>query len=637
MGDMNRKQKKELVRILLAGGLLAAAIALEVSSALPKAAVLVLYMAAYLIVGLETVIKAGKNIFRGQVFDENFLMALATVGAIGLGEMREANAVMLFYQIGELFESCAVDKSRKSISSLMDIRPDYANVLRDGKEVKVDPYDVAVGEIIVVKPGEKIPMDGQVVEGVTSIDTAALTGEAEPRTAEVGDEVISGCINRTGVIQVRVTKEFGESTVSKILDLVENATSKKANVEKFITRFAQVYTPLVCLAALVTAVVPPLVLDGGSFSVWIYRALSFLVISCPCALVISVPLAFFGGIGGAGRLGILVKGSNYLEALAKTETVVLDKTGTLTTGSFEIEDVRPEAGYTEERVLALAAYAESYSHHPISQSIVKAYAVSAGQEVDTGKIDEVKEIAGRGVQAKIQLDGREVTVAAGSEKLMRDLGITGIPEEESTVVYIAADGVYAGRITFADKIKKDSFALVRRLAAVGVRQTVMLTGDKRKTAEKVAKQIGIDRVKADLLPQQKVEEIEALLSEKSAKRSVVFVGDGINDAPVLARADVGVAMGALGSDAAIEAADVVIMTDEPSRLASAIGIAKKTTGIARQNVVFALFVKFAVLILAAVGAASMWAAIFADVGVAMLAILNSIRALHISRFEKEAA
>ncbi len=626
---MNKKQKRQLIRIILAVVLVAGALFSEMLVGIPKTLTTVLYFAAYITVGLETVQKAARNIFRGQVFDENFLMALATVGAIILGEMTEANAVMIFYQIGELFESCAVDKSRKSISELMDIRPDYANVLREGIEVKLDPYEVKIGDIIIVKPGEKIPMDGRVIEGRTSVDTAALTGEAEPRAAEVGDEVISGCINMTGVIQVQVTKEFEESTVSKILNLVENATSKKANVEKFITKFARVYTPLVCMSALIIAVIPPLVSGGQEFSVWIYRALTFLVISCPCALVISVPLSFFGGIGGAGKLGVLIKGSNYLEALARVETVVFDKTGTLTTGSFEIEEIIAEEAYTKEQLLELTAYAESYSHHPISQSIIAVY----GKKTEPDRITAVKEIAGRGVEALIRFRNKEITVHVGNEKMMKDIGIFEVPISENTIVYVAVEGKFAGYITFADKVKKDGPETIRKLKKIGVRRTVMLTGDRKRTAEKVASELGIDRVSAELLPQDKVREIEELLAQKNEKRSVVFVGDGINDAPVLARADVGVAMGGLGSDAAIEAADIVIMTDEPSRLASAIAIAKKTTGIARQNVIFALAIKFAVLALAVAGVASMWAAIFADVGVAVLAILNSIRALNVSKFE----
>lgn len=632
---MNKKQKKQLTHIIIALLILIAAALCEHFTNIPKLYLMAPYFVSYLTVGLGTLIKAVRNILRGQVFDENFLMAIATVGAIALGEMLEANAVMIFYQIGELFESCAVDRSRRSISDLMDIRPDYANVIRDGEEIEADPYDVKIGEVIIIKPGEKVPMDGIITEGITSLDTAALTGEAEPRAAEKGDAVISGCINMTGVIRVEVTKEFEESTVSKILDLVENATAKKANAEKFIAKFARIYTPLVCLAAAVIAVVPPLVLAGETFQTWVYRALTFLVISCPCALVISIPLSFFGGVGGAGKLGILVKGSNYLEILARAETVVMDKTGTLTTGTFEIEEIKAEQPYSNAGLLELAAYAESYSHHPISQSIVAAY----GQEIDAGKIINAGEIAGRGVSAELDAkafgaaENGALTVHAGNEKLMADIGISNVPDLDSTVVYVAVNGKFAGYITFADKIKPDAAEAVKKLKKLGVKKTVMLTGDKEKAARSVAAAIGIDEVRAELLPQDKVDETERILAAKNPKRSVVFVGDGINDAPVLARADVGVAMGGLGSDAAIEAADVVIMTDEPSRLASAIGIAKKTAGIARQNVIFALGVKFAVLALAALGYAHMWAAIFADVGVAVLAILNSIRALNVSKFQ----
>ncbi len=650
---MNKKQKKRLAVIITALVILAAAAFCEHFTEISSLYLTVPYFISYLIVGFGTLAKAIKNIFRGQVFDENFLMAIATVGAIALGEMMEANAVMIFYQIGELFESCAVDKSRRSISALMDIRPDYANVLRDGEEIKVDPYDVKAGEIIIVRPGEKIPMDGRIVEGLTSLDTAALTGEAEPRSAEAGDDVISGCINMTGVVRVEVTKEFEESTVSKILDLVENAASKKANVEKFITKFAAVYTPIVCLAAALTAILPPLVVPGEVFAVWIYRALTFLVISCPCALVISIPLSFFGGVGGASKLGILVKGSNYLEILARTETVVTDKTGTITTGTFDVEEIKAESVYTSEELLDFAAYSESYSHHPISLSIVNAY----DKEIDSTRIKSVNEIAGRGVCAEIKLsdagrmsegklDNAEyntdtadrsqdkvITVHAGNAKLMNDIGINNVPVLEKTTVYIAVNRSFAGYITFADKIKSDAADTVKKLKLLGVKNVVMLTGDKKETANKVAAAVGIDEVRAELLPQDKVTETEKILAGKNPKKSVVFVGDGINDAPVLARADIGVAMGGLGSDAAIEAADVVIMTDEPSKLAAAIGIAKKTAAIARQNVIFALGVKFAVLVLAAFGYAHMWAAIFADVGVAVLAILNSIRALNVSKFQ----
>lgn len=621
---MTRKQRKELKRILLAVVILAGAILADSMPDIPHFLAVFMYLAAYVTIGLETVLKALKNIFRGQVFDECFLMSLATIGAICLGEFTEANAVMIFYQVGELFESIAVDKSRKSIAELMDIRPDYANVIRDGEEITVDPYDVQIGEIIIIKPGEKIPMDGRITEGRTSIDTAALTGEAEPRDAEAGDEVISGCINISGVIKVQVTKEFDESTVAKILDLVENASSRKANVEKFITRFARVYTPAVCIAALILAIVPPLALPGAKLGEHVYRALAFLVISCPCALVLSVPLAFFGGVGGAGKTGILVKGSNYLEVLAHAETIVFDKTGTLTTGAFDIEEVETAGGFIEKELLELAAYAEGYTTHPVGMAIVAAY----GEEIDAARITDVKEAAGRGVETSFIWNGREVTVHAGNEKLMWEIGLYDVPVIENTVVYIAVDGDFAGYITFADRVKSDAKELTSVLRKLGIDKTVMLTGDREKIAEKVGDELQIGTVYSELLPQDKVSKIEELIEIKAANKSVVFVGDGINDAPVLARADVGVAMGGLGSDAAIEAADIVIMTDEPSKLVTAVKIAKKTTRIAKQNVIFALAVKLGVLGLTAVGFASMWAAIFADVGVAVLCILNSMRALN---------
>ncbi len=624
---MTRKQKNELKQIILAVVILAGAALAGNTEGIPKYFSIILYMAAYVSIGLETVLSALKNIFRGQVFDECFLMSIATVGAICLGEFTEACAVMIFYQIGELFESVAVDKSRKSIAELMDIRPDYANVIRNGEEIKVDPYDVRIGETIIVKPGEKIPMDGRITDGRTSIDTAALTGEAEPRNVETGDEVISGCINISGVIKAEVTKEFGESTVAKILDLVENASSRKANVEKFITRFARVYTPAVCIAALVLAIVPPIIIPGAEFDIWVYRALSFLVISCPCALVLSVPLAFFGGVGGAGKIGILVKGSNYLETLAHVEAIVFDKTGTLTTGVFDIEETVTEEGFTGGDLIELAAYAESYTSHPIGMAITAAY----GGKVDKSRIEDIKEISGRGIEAVFAWNGSTVTVHAGNEKLMRDIGLLNVPTVDSTVVYIAINGKYAGYITFADRVKEDAEATIGELASLGATKSVMLTGDRRSIADKVGKRLKISEIYAELLPQDKVSKLEEIIKNKTEKRSVVFVGDGINDAPVLARADVGIAMGGLGSDAAIEAADIVIMTDELSKLALAVKIAKRTTGIARQNVVFALAVKLGVLALTAAGLASMWAAIFADVGVAVLCILNSIRALNVDK------
>ena len=556
----------------------------------------------------------------GQVFDENFLMTIATIGALILGEHSEGVAVMLFYQVGEWFQSYAVSKSRKSIASLMDIRPDYANIERDGKLVQVDPDEVQIGETIVVKPGERIPLDGTILKGFSTLDTSALTGESMPREVEPGMEVISGCINQTGILNIQTTKEFGESTVAKILDLVENASDKKGRIENFITRFARYYTPVVVFAALALAILPPLITQQP-FSTWIYRALTFLVISCPCALVISIPLSFFGGIGGASKIGVLVKGSNYLEALANTEVVVFDKTGTLTKGSFAVSEIHP-VGMEEAQLLELAAYAEDYSNHPISLSIKNAY----GEKIDNSRVSDVQEIAGHGVQAVI--DGK--TILAGNTKLMEKEHIKYTPSSAvGTVVYLACDGKYAGCIVIEDEIKADAPAAIKLLKSAGIRKTVMLTGDADAVGKKVAGQLHLDQVYTELLPADKVDRVESLLKQKSEKGMLAFVGDGINDAPVLARADVGIAMGGLGSDAAIEAADVVLMTDEPSKIAAVMKIARKTIRIANQNIVFALGVKFLVLILGALGYANMWAAVFADVGVSIIAILNAIRAMRV--------
>lgn len=579
-----------------------------------------IYLVGYLVIGYDVLLRAVRNIMKGQVFDENFLMAIATLGAFALGDYPEGIAVMLFYQVGELFQSIAVSKSRRSIASLMDIRPDHANVYRDGQWVEADPEEVAIGDKILVKPGERIPLDGKILEGSSSVDTSALTGESVPRDVAVGQEVISGCVNINGTLTVEVTKEYGQSTVARILDLVENSSSKKANIENFITRFARYYTPIVVILAAILAVLPPLVLPGATFSDWIYRALTFLVISCPCALVISVPLSFFGGMGGASKEGILVKGGNYLEALAASEIVVFDKTGTLTKGSFEVTEILPAAGWEKDALLELAALTESYSDHPISQSLKRAW----GKELQPERVSDVRELPGYGVSAKV--DGREV--ACGNKRLMDSLGLSDVADADGTVVYVAIDGAYAGHVLIADQIKEDAARAVQKLKAAGVKKTVMLTGDSDAIGRKVAAALGLDQVYTQLLPADKVEKMEELLKETSAKGRLVYVGDGINDAPVLARADVGIAMGGLGSDAAIEAADVVIMTDEPSKLATAIRIARKTTGIARENVVFALGVKILVLILGAMGIANMWAAVFADVGVAVIAILNAIRALY---------
>ena len=583
----------------------------------------IIFIISYIIVGLDILKEAIRNIFRGEVFDENFLMAVATLGAFGIGEFPEAVAVMLFYQIGELFQSYAVDKSRKSIASLMDIRPDFANIYRNGKIEKVEPQNVKIGEIIIIKPGEKVPLDGIVIEGNTSLDTKALTGEAMPAEVKEGEEVLSGSININGVIKLEVKKEFGESTVSKILDLVENASSKKSKSENFITKFAKYYTPTVVIIALILAILPPLIIEGASFQDWIYRALSFLVVSCPCALVISIPLSFFGGIGGASKIGVLVKGSNYLEALANTEIVVFDKTGTLTKGIFEVQKIEPN-GISKEELLKISAYAENYSNHPISKSIKQAY----NKEIDEKEIIDSQELSGLGVMAKIA----NKNVLVGNEKLMQEKGIEYEKcNEIGTILYVAIEGKYAGYILISDTIKKDSKYTIQELKRHNIKQTVMLTGDKKEVGESVAKEIGIDKVYTQLLPADKVKKVEELLKTKSAKGKLAFVGDGINDAPVLAISDIGIAMGGLGADSAIEAADIVIMTDEPSKILKSIKISKKTMKIAKENIVFAIFVKILVLVLSAFGLSTMWEAVFADVGVSIIAIINAFRALRIKR------
>lgn len=615
---MSKREKKQLLRILLTAVLYTIAILLPFEG-IPRLAV---FLIVYLVIGGDILLKAVRNILHGQVFDENFLMAVATVGAFCLGEYPEGVAVMLFYQVGEWFQSYAVSKSRRSISELMDIRPDYANVLRDGQLVQVDPDEVQVGDTVVVKPGERIPLDGIVLEGISAVDTSALTGESVPRDVQPGQDIISGCINQTGVLNIKVTKEFGQSTVAKILELVENASDKKSKSENFITKFARYYTPIVVIAAVLLAVLPPLLL-GQEFSIWIARALTFLVISCPCALVISIPLSFFGGIGGASKSGVLVKGSNYLEALADTEIVVFDKTGTLTKGSFAVSKILPE-GITADELLETAAYAEDYSNHPIALSIKKAF----GKEIDSSRIGEIEEIPGHGVKAVI--DGKEVL--AGNFKLMKNESIACKEEQQAgTVVHLSIDGEYAGYICIEDEIKEDSPRAIQDLKAAGIRKTVMLTGDADSVGQKVAKELKLTKAYTELLPADKVDRMEELMQEKSPKGKLAFVGDGINDAPVLARADIGIAMGGLGSDAAIEAADVVIMTDEPSKIAQVMKISKKTLRIVRQNIVIALGVKGVVLILGALGFASMWAAVFSDVGVSVIAILNAMRALNIKK------
>lgn len=609
---------KRLWRIIIGAAVLATAVLLSLNNEWLQIA---LFIISYIIVGGDVVKRAVKNIFKGQVFDENFLMSIATIGAFFIGEYPEGVAVMLFYQVGELFQSYAVGKSRKSIASLMDIRPDYANVKKGDELVKVDPDEVQIGDIIVIKAGEKIPLDGKVIEGSSMIDTSALTGESVPREVEVGSDILSGCININGVITAEVTKEFGESTVSKILDLVENASSKKSNSEQFITKFARYYTPVVVIIAVFLAIIPPLVIDGATFSDWIYRALAFLVVSCPCALVISIPLSFFGGIGGASKKGVLVKGSNYLEALAETEIVVFDKTGTLTKGVFNVQEIHPE-GVSKEELLELTVHAESYSNHPISLSLKRAYS----KEIDNRRISDVEEISGHGVIATV--DGKKVM--AGNIKLMKMMDIPYFKGELiGTIVHVAVNNKYIGYIVIADEVKEDSAQAIKELKAANIKQTVMLTGDNKSIGSKVAKELGLDKVYAELLPADKVEKLEELFSQKSKKGKLAFVGDGINDAPVLARADIGIAMGGLGSDAAIEAADVVIMTDEPSKIATTMKISKKTLKIAHQNIVFAIGIKIIVLILSAFGITTMWAAIFADVGVTIIAVLNAFRALNV--------
>ena len=620
---MTKKQKKMLYRII------AAAIVLVIASLIPEETILrpIVFMISYVIIGYDILKKAVLGIIHGQVFDENFLMAVATVGAIGLREYAEGTAVMLFYQIGELFQGYAVGKSRKSITDLMDIRPDYANIEENGEIVQVDPDEVEIGTVITVLPGEKVPIDGVIVEGTSTLNTSALTGESVPREAAIGDEIISGCINITGLLRIRTTKEFDDSTVSRILDLVENSAMKKAKTENFITKFAKYYTPLVCLAALLLAFIPPLanILVLGNpaeWSTWVIRALTFLVVSCPCALVISIPMSFFGGIGGASSKGILVKGSNYLEALAQTKYVVFDKTGTLTKGVFEVTEIQPQEWITKEELLENAAYAESYSNHPISKSLKNAYQ----KEIDATRVSDVEEIGGHGVTALV--DGRKV--AAGNVKLMKKLGFSyEEPKNAGTEIHVAIDGKYAGYILISDVIKEHSKEAIHGLKKSGIR-TVMLTGDSRRVAEHVALELGVDVVKSELLPADKVAEVEKLLDQKTDKEKLAFVGDGINDAPVLSRADLGIAMGAMGADAAIEAADIVLMDDDPAKIALAMKISRKTLRIVYENIVFALIIKALCLIFSAVGIANMWWAIFADVGVMILAVLNATRALRIS-------
>ena len=614
---MTKKMKKKLIRIIISFILLILAFILKLDNTIINN---ILFITSYIIIGYDIILKALRNITRGKVFDENFLMTIATIGAFFIGEFPEAVAVMLFYQVGELFQSYAIDKSRKSVSELMDIRPDYANLYHDEKTERVDPNKVKVGDIILIKPGEKIPLDGIVVEGNSLLNTLALTGESMPKSVTEGDEVLSGCINNEGILKVKVTKEFGESTVSKILDLVENASSRKSKSENFISKFAKYYTPIVVIIAILLALIPPLLTDTN-FKTWIYRALSFLVVSCPCALVISIPLSFFGGIGASSKIGVLVKGSNYLEALANTEIVVCDKTGTLTEGIFKVQKVNA-VGYTKEDLLKYTSYAENYSNHPIALSIKEAY----GKDINEKLVTKTKELKGKGVIAKV--DSKEVLV--GNEKLMEEYNIDYKKSNDiGTIIYIAIDKKYAGSIIISDKIKDDAYKAVKEFRKNNVKKIVMLTGDREEISKNVSKELKLDKYYAELLPQDKVKKVESLMKEKSESGKLVFIGDGINDAPVLALSDIGVAMGGLGSDAAIEAADIVIMTDEPSKLANAIKISKKTMQIVKENIVFAITVKILVLLLSSIGATTMWAAVFADVGVSVIAIINALRILRV--------
>lgn len=614
---MNKKMKKKLYKIIISGILFLIAFLLKIDN---KVVNNILFIISYIIVGKEILEKAFKNITRGKVFDENFLMTVATLGAFLIGKYPEAVAVMLFYQIGELFQIYAVDKSRKSVAALMDIRPDYANLLDDGKEIKVNPEKVNMGDVIIIKPGEKIPIDGVVIEGNTSLNTFALTGETVPREVGKKDEVLSGSINNEGLIKVKTTKKFSDSTVSKILDLVENASSKKSNSENFISKFAKYYTPIVVVIALTLCIFPPIILNQ-KFTTWIYRGLSFLVVSCPCALVVSIPLSFFGGIGASSKIGVLIKGSNYLESLSKTETIICDKTGTLTEGVFEVQKIKP-VDISEKELLKYAAYTEHFSNHPISMSLKKAY----GKKIDSSKVTNTKEISGKGVIATI--DNKEIIV--GNEKIVKDENIKYVKSEEvGTIIYIAIDKKFAGTIVISDKIKKDAKKAIRLFRKNNVKKIVMLTGDKENISKEVFDELKLDDYKAELLPQDKVEIVEQIIKEKTESKQVAFIGDGINDAPVLALSDIGIAMGGAGSDAAIEAADIVIMTDEPSKLADAMEISKKTMKIVKENIIFAITVKIVVLLLSALGLATMWAAVFADVGVSVIAILNALRILRV--------
>lgn len=616
---MNKKMKKQLHRIIISGIMLLFSMLVSINVNYINN---IIFIIAYFIIGYDILLKAFRNIKRGKVFDENFLMAVATIGALCIGNIPEAVSVMLFYQVGELFQNYAVNKSRKSVAALMDIRPDYANVIRNDKHIKVDPNEVNIEEIILVKPGEKIPLDGIVIEGNSMLNTLALTGEAVPRSVKKGDEVLSGCVNNEGILRIKVTKKFGESTVSKILELVENASSRKSSSEAFITRFAKYYTPIVCAIALVLAILPPLILNQP-FNTWIYRALSFLVVSCPCALVVSIPLSFFGGIGASSSIGVLVKGSNYLEALSNAEIVVCDKTGTLTEGVFKVQKIEA-ISISDEELLKYAAYAESFSNHPIALSLKEAY----GKKIDNKKITDTKEISGKGVLAKI--DGKEVLV--GNEKLLKEKNIEFNKSKDiGTIVYVVINNKYSGYIVISDKIKEDSYKAVSSLKKNNVKKIVMLTGDKTDTSREVSEKLKLDEFHSELLPQDKVKKVEKLMLEKTNDGKLLFIGDGINDAPVLALSDIGVAMGGLGSDAALEAADIVIMTDEPSKIAEAIKISHKTMRIVKENIIFAITVKIAVLVLSALGIATMWAAVFADVGVSVIAILNALRILKVNK------